>query len=231
MFWIQSGLKTFLWYMFKFAVTWKHVYSIFTVAGNTQNSASMTISPMPRMPRNRLLWRQWKWLWCCTNRLVPWKWWTGWIEWIWWTNSSPPVMWTPACGAWVNWAGTCPRPQPSKLTPSAGKDYIKHLSNLTHQWFAMGCIMILQIHVMYFFSFRYLFHDFIFFLYVIFFFFFLMLFEFILPCLYVLAIASYYTLDNYLKCYPYWFFSVPSRWQCTVCTTTPWTVQSLRKPW
>ena len=30
----------------------------FTVAGNTQNSASMTILPMPRMPRNRLLWRQ-----------------------------------------------------------------------------------------------------------------------------------------------------------------------------
>lgn len=28
MFWIQSGLKTFLWYMFKFAVTWKHVYLI-----------------------------------------------------------------------------------------------------------------------------------------------------------------------------------------------------------
>lgn len=116
---LTIGLETCIWLIWK-----SNILLNFTVAGNTQNSASMTILPMPRMPRNRLLWRQWKWSWCCINRLVPWKWWTGWIEWIWWTNSSPPVMWTPACGAWVNWAGTCPRPQPSKPTPSVGKDYI-----------------------------------------------------------------------------------------------------------
>ena len=158
-------LDTCIWLIWK-----SNILFNFTVAGNTQNSVSMTISPMPRMPRNRLLWRQWKWSWCCINRLVPWKWWTGWIEWMWWTNSSPPVMWTPACGAWVNWVSTCPRPQPSKPTPSVGKDYIKHLSYLTHQWFAMGCIMILQIHVMYFFL-QIFIPFFISFLYVIFFFF------------------------------------------------------------
>lgn len=81
-------------------------------------------------PENGQRWMQWVWWWCYTSRSVRWRWWIIWRWWTEWTIGrrwtwSPPVMSTPACGAWVNLVSTCPPPQLSTPTPSVGKSKVK----------------------------------------------------------------------------------------------------------
>lgn len=102
----------------------------FTVALSTPKNVSTITLLMRLKPENGQQWMQWVWWWCYTSKSVQWRWWTVWWWWTEWTilrrwTRSPPVMSTPACGAWVNWVSTCPPPRPSTQTPSVGKSKVK----------------------------------------------------------------------------------------------------------